>query len=148
MASILNLKIDLEKNEYVGVLEFALGFCDSFLLVVRNEIALSESGKMALDALSSFRISDSMDSEWPGTSLHGLTARVLRYRFNQDSMDVLLSFSENFASWVQPDRPEDLCLIRPPGEPFLVSIVHERDFYLVLSDVETEEFERFMENRR
>lgn len=148
MDNIFNLKINIEKGEYAGVLEFALSYCDSFLLVVRNEIALSVSGKMALDALSPFRISDSMESEWPGTRLHGLTARVLRYRFDRESRKVLLHLSENFASWEQPDRPEDLCLIRESREPLLVSTVHEKDVYLVLSDEEIEEFERFILERR
>jgi hypothetical protein len=103
---------------------------------------------MALEALSSFRISDSMESEWPGTRLYDHQARVLRYRFDRDSLAVLLSLSDNFASWEQPDLPEDLCLIRKSQEPFLVSIVHEKDVYLVLSDLETEEFEGFMQNWR
>lgn len=88
-----------------------------------------------------------MESEWPGTRLHGHTARVLRYRFDRESLKALLRLSENFASWEQPDRPEDLCLIRESREPLLVSAVHEKDVYLLLSDEETEEFERFMKLR-
>ncbi len=148
MDNILNLKIDAGKGEYAHVLEFALSFCDSFLLVVRDEIALSESGKMALDSLSLFRITDSMESEWPGTRLYGHKARVLRYRFDRDALKVLLSLSDNFASWEQPNRPEDLCLIRESLKPFLVSIVHEKDVYLVLSVLEAEEFERFMQKQK
>jgi hypothetical protein len=38
--------------------------------------------------------------------------------------------------WQCPRLPEDLCFLRPDGFPWLASIAHEQDAYLVLNDEE------------
>jgi hypothetical protein len=52
-------------------------------------------------------------------------------------MSVLIEASEGLFSWTQPELPEDLCLFRKDGEPWLVTIAHEKDGYLVLSPNES-----------
>jgi hypothetical protein len=49
---------------------------------------------------------------------------------------VLKKATNALYGWVQPELPEDLCLLRDEKEAWLVSIAHERDSYLCLSEDE------------
>ena len=42
-------------------------------------------------------------------------------------------------AWRQPDLPEDLCLLRADGSPWLATIAHEADGFLLLSEAERED---------
>jgi hypothetical protein len=75
-------------------------------------------------------LSDAESSEWPGTKLLRGTARLLRYSLLADSGSILARLVSGLYDWRQPSMPEDLCLIRQSGEPWLVTISHERDAYL------------------
>ena len=44
--------------------------------------------------------------------------------------------AKGFYEWRQPALPEDLCLLRDTREPSLVTIAHEEDGYLDLTDSE------------
>ena len=75
-------------------------------------------------------------SEWPGTKLYGHTARLTFFAFNEESVTVLKESAVSLYQWQQPALPEDLCLLRPGDEPWLVSIAHERDSYLAITEEE------------
>jgi hypothetical protein len=45
---------------------------------------------------------------------------------------------EGLYEWQQPERPEDLALLRRDGTPLLGSSAHERDGFLVLDEDELE----------
>lgn len=129
-----NLSAELTANQYHQLLKFAADYCDTFQLVVRNSIVLSDKAKTFLDNLSPFLQAKTDVSEWQGTKLlDGSIAELYCFRLSTETISLLNNTAYGLFSWVQPELPEDLCLVRSDAEPFLVSIAHERDAYLILS---------------
>jgi len=127
---------------YRGLLDFALGKCETALLVLGP--FLTARGQTVLAQLEPFLKQKAESSEWPGTQLLGGTAWVLRYHFTSECAEILKRAVSGLYRWLQPDFPEDLCLLRTDGRPWLVSIAHERDGYLDLtSEEKTHLFEAF-----
>src|SRR5262245_29605026 len=107
---------------YSRLLGSALRECQFALLVVRQDMELSTRGVQVVDLLTPFFYHVADVDCWPGTQLFQSTARVHHFKFNQESLFVLQKFSTRLYEWIQPDLPEDLCLLRGPDEPWLVSI--------------------------
>ena len=121
---------------YRQLLNVSTKFCDTFLLVFRHTIEVSESATRAIEDLKPFLISQAEESEWPGTRLFEQTATVFRFALTQQSIDMIGEIAHSLYSWMQPQLPEDLCLMRFDGEPWLITIAHENDGYFVLSPEE------------
>ena len=121
---------------YQALLDHALGISTSGLLVVRDDLGLEPSAERCLAALGPFIVATEARSSWPGTILQGHTAKVISFRFDAGSAQVLKTFSTALYDWVQPALPEDLCLLRSNGEPWLTTIAHEKDAFLALSGAE------------
>ena len=121
---------------YSRLLDFALHECQLALLVVRPEMELSARGAHVIEQLTPLIYHVADEDRWPGTQLIGQTASVYHFKFNHESLIALQEFSTRLYQWIQPDLPEDLCLLRSPDEPWLVSITHENDSYLILSEPE------------
>lgn len=132
-----NLLDDVKGEVYAQLLQHALSCCDSFLLVIRHTIDVNESAQSLLKRLEPFLIKREELSEWPGTQLFDDTAQVSRFQLSPATESVLIEVAEGLFSWTQPELPEDLCLFREDGEPWLVTIAHEKDGYLVLSPDES-----------
>lgn len=116
---------------YRALLDYALGTCNSALVVVRSADE-SEAAKAILERLRPYVISERRESRWPGTELLDDTASVVKFRYDRAVADVLKMGTDHLFGWIEPGLPEDLCLIRPDGRPWLVSIAHEHDGYLDL----------------
>ncbi len=69
-------------------------------------------------------------------------ATVYGYRWVPETLRMTLAASRSLQDWLHPDLPEDLCLLRQDGEPWLVSVTHEGDFYLRMTDGEWRRFSR------
>ena len=121
---------------YRDLLALSLKECAYFQLVLRFDWSLNINGKKALESLSPFLKGKLTVSEWPGTILHGQTAQLLRFILNKRSVQVLGELTSSLYSWVYPDLPEDLSLIREDDLPWLVTISHDTDSYLYLSEEE------------
>lgn len=115
------------------LLDRSLAVCDFLQLVVHHGQPLDASGQDVLRRLHSFLVSDQEEREWPGTILYGHTARVLRFRYTPESMNILSGAADRLYAWVQPGLPEDLALLREDLSPWLASISHERDAYFELA---------------
>ena len=119
---------------YRGLLDFALEVCKSALLVVGKRMPLGVRGQAILSQLEPFLKHKTELSEWPGTQLlFGGTAWVFQYDFTPECAEILKWATSGLYRWLQPRLPEDLCLLRADGRPWLVSITHERDGYLDLT---------------
>ena len=128
------------KNElYSKLLIKALKSCNSFIFVVRPTISTEKSVQKIIDDLQQYLIKKSAESEWPGTKLINDTALVYKFQLNKETTQYLVNVSSSLYSWLQPDFPEDLCLLRENGKPWLTTISHEKDAYLLLSEEEKEE---------
>jgi hypothetical protein len=83
-----------------------------------------------------FLLSRTDESEWPGTRLFDETASVSKFLLRAETVKVLGMVAEGLFEWVQPNLPEDLCILRDDDSQWLVTIAHERDAYLELCDNE------------
>jgi hypothetical protein len=111
-------------------------YCDVLLLVIRHTIKVNESAQAVIERLEPFLISQAESAEWPGTRLLDDTATVYRFELSSETISVLGEATDALFSWSQPEMPEDPCLIRFDGEPWLVTIAHEQDAYLNLTSEE------------
>ena len=128
------------KNKiYRDLLDYAVNKCAFALVVTRPSLPCSGAGIRAFKTLEPYLREERVSSEWPGTRLLAGTARVLLYQFGPECASVFKELANRLYSWQQPDPPEDLCLLRANEEPWLVSIAHERDSFLHLSEDEKSE---------
>lgn len=124
-------------SAYEKLLTFSIHDCTSALLVVRNSVTLSKNAKNVIKRLEPYLFSEEKSRKWPGTVLHdGDTALVMTYTLDHSLVTLLSEVAEGLYDWVQPNLPEDLCLLRRDGAPWLVTIAHERDGYFELTDEE------------
>lgn len=139
MKKIYNLRTEPTKEIYRKLLLYSLEYCDSFILVLRSTIPQTPSAKKIIKKLEPYVLKISEDSEWPGTKLTDNTATVYKFKLNRSTLELLLESAQSLYSWIQPNLPEDLCIIRHNNEPLLVTISHEKDGYLELTPVEKED---------
>jgi len=123
-------------TEYVELLRTLSRYCQYALLVVRRDLPLSSYGHETLRELEQDIMMKEERQEWPGTRLLNDSATVYLMRLTANSLGVLCNRASRLYEWEQPFLPEDLCLMRSVSEPMLVSISHEKDAYLLLSEDE------------
>jgi len=132
-----NLLIEPSGYNYIDLLDYALGECTLLLLVKYDEQKqLSQRGKGVLDELAPYLYKMEMKSEWPGTVLFGGEVPICTYNFVPESAAILKKSASRLYQWQRPDLPDDLCLLRSDESPWLVTIAHEDDSYLVLDEDE------------
>jgi hypothetical protein len=107
----------------------------SSILVIRDELGLSDTAMSLLSALEPHLVERQRSSSWPGTSLLDEKATVIRF-LHSAVLDQLLSAAEGLYEWQQPSLPEDLAFLRDDGTALLASISHEQDAFLEVSDDE------------
>ena len=123
---------------YHSLLDVALKRCPVGLVVFRPEMPLSSRGANVLERLRPFLVHEERATEWPGTRLIGETAIVYKFVYIPESVEILKVFSTRLFDWLQPELPEDLCLLKSADVPWLVTIAHEHDAYLNLEPGELE----------
>jgi len=131
-----NLLDDVKGAAYAKLLQQALSYCGSFILVLRHSIDVNETAQSVLNTLEPFLIGREERRQWPGTQLLDETAQVSTFQLSPATATVLAEVAPSLFSWTQPELPEDLCLLREDGEPWLGTIAHEKDAYLILSIAE------------
>jgi hypothetical protein len=132
---ILDLLAEPLDDLYYGLLGFALTDCTTALLV-QHTLELSETGQRVMRRLERFLREVTVTDEWPGTKIFGGTATVLRYNYVHGCAEILKQATNRLYGWTQGVLPEDLCLLRDDGDPWLVTITHEHEGYLRLSHEE------------
>jgi hypothetical protein len=127
---------------YRAILDYSPHICSAALLAIRSsdEVgqagALGPEGQEVIDRLRPFLLFERRSSEWPGTQLFGHTATVLTFSLESGCVEILKEAANRFCEWRQPALPEDLCLLRQDGSPWLITIAHEGDTYFKLSGKE------------
>lgn len=128
---------------YRTLLNYAVGRYNTALLVTRQTLALERAAEHVLQRLAPFLNQEHQGSQWPGTQLlSGETATLHYYNLSEPCAKILQEAVDRLYGWQQPERPEDLCLLRADGSPWLVSIAHEHDGYLELTPEERDELLR------
>lgn len=131
-----NILFEPEDSEYLDLLDYAISECAYFHFILRDTIGLSVNGEEIIKSLSSFLIAKIQTTEWPGTILINSEATLYKYHLNFESATILKRSSTRLFQWQQPNLPEDLCILRADDSPWLVTIAHEKDGFLILSKAE------------
>jgi hypothetical protein len=112
-------------DDYRALLLCARSHCDTAVLTVDEGRDLHAAAQEVIDRLAPQLRSESRSGR----------LRLLRYELNQECADTLGEASGLFA-WQQPHLPENLCLLRNDGSPWIVSIAAERIGYVEFTPFE------------
>jgi hypothetical protein len=128
---------------YRELLDFAVGECRTALLVVHKSPPLVRQGLDLLSRLRPFLTSKAESKVWPGTGSPDMAdhesmvsiepSSVYRYAYGRQCAGLLKQATDRLYAWLQPELPEDLCLLRADGSEWLVTIAHEHGSCLRLS---------------
>ena len=134
---------------YRDLIDAGVSFCERCLFVVRQAKTdiLADSAEDLIERLKPFLVVEELRSEWPGTKLveslglpFGLVL-VREYSLTLDSAELLKDATDSLYSWLHPNLPEDLSLLRSDGSPWLTTISHERYSCLSLTEGERTQLE-------
>jgi len=137
----LDFKREPRDEIFRALISFGASRFPVCLTVVRPALGLNVEAKAFSDQMAVFRLSERAESEWPGTRLLGSTAVVTRYALNPKVGEIIVQSSNGLYDWQQPDLPEDLCILRSDGSPWLTIISHEADAYLTVTREEESELQ-------
>jgi hypothetical protein len=112
-------------EDYRALLLCARSQCETAVLSVDGRRDLDTSGQEVVNRLSSQLRSESRTG----------AVRLLHYELSQECVNVLGEAPGLFA-WKQPQLPENLCLLRHDGSPWIVSIAAERIGYVEFTPFE------------
>jgi hypothetical protein len=118
---------------YEVLINAAARNCEFVTLIVRPKLGLSSLGMKVLELLRPFLIEQKEVDEWPGTKLLQGSATLLKYCLNESVAQILKTSAEGLFDWQQHQLPEDIGFLKGTGHPWLVSISHEHDAWLILS---------------
>jgi hypothetical protein len=128
--------LEPEGETYKRLIGAAIRVAASGFVVVRDSIELAPSGRAVLDKLKPFILSETRRDRWPGTVLLDEQASIYTFAVCDGSLEVLLQSAEALYEWQQPERPEDLGFLRSDETPWLLSVAHEGEAFILGSDEE------------
>jgi hypothetical protein len=111
--------------DYAGLLECALVQCTTAVLTVRPG-ELDPEGHATLESLARFQ----------QAKTSAAAGSVVRYALSRESVTVLQQATGGLYGWQHPGLPDNLCLYRADGSPWLVSSAGARIGYLEVSPSE------------
>ncbi|WPU65122.1 hypothetical protein [Peredibacter starrii] len=132
-----------DETLYEKMLNFAINQGGRYVLfVIRPEIDFDKNNSAFLNEMHPYLKKDFTSDNWPCTQIFDDKANILIFDFVKDSLEILRKYSDSFASWEQPNLPEDMCILSPEGDAFLATSASEkcvwvdikyRDQYLTLN---------------
>lgn len=119
---------------YRDLIDLAFEVCDTFILVVRNDISINDNVNYILEQLEPYLKEVKKQLQWPGTTILG-DMPALVYYFNADNgaKKVLKESTNSLHQWVQPNLPEDLSFMKK-HEIWLANTSHEYESYILTDD--------------
>lgn len=119
--------LEPEGETYKGLIGAVSSVAASGFVVVRDSMEL---------APGAFMLNETRRDRWPGTVLLDEKATVYSFAVCDGSLEVLLHSGDGLYEWQQPERPEDLGFLRSDETPWLFSVAHEGDAFILGSDRE------------
>ena len=111
--------------DYAGLLECALVQCTTAVLTVPTG-EMEPEGQATVESLARFQQAKSITA----------SGSLVRYALSRDSVTVLQEATGGLYGWQHPGLPDNLCLYRGDGSPWLVSSAGARIGYLEVSPFE------------
>ncbi len=128
---------DIEGELYHSLLVLAMQFVRLGGFVVRSQ---GETINQVLEEFLPYFVEDSLQTDWPGTQLTTSQERVTTFELNPVTLELLQQKSNSIFSWILPDLPEDLFLLREDGTPWMGSVAHEGYIFFELTEDESRIF--------
>lgn len=125
--------------DYEAVILSSAALAQEVGYVIRpNETGMSDRGKQVIRELQPKLVRQSKVWTWPGSEILETASPYdyLVYGCDPDVVQVLLSASQRFEDWANPDLPEDLHFLRDDGSVILGSIAQEDYVWLELTPQE------------
>jgi len=117
-----------------ALLEVGLDYCDRFLVAL-TDMKRSQRAEELLASLEPFLIERRETNEYPAGSVPWCTITVSTYRLNRASLELLLAATDRLFDWLEPELPNDLCLLRG-DEAWLITMASDRVALLALDGPE------------
>ena len=111
--------------DYAGLLECALVQCTTAVLTVPNS-EMDPEGQATVESLARFQQAKSITA----------AGSLVRYALSRESITVLQEATGGLYGWQHPGLPDNLCLYRGDGSPWLVSSAGAHIGYLEVSPFE------------
>jgi hypothetical protein len=137
---IFELK-SVNKKIFQEILLLGLNECNYILLITRNLLGRSIKLESLLKELKINWIAEKEVTHWPGTTIDSDIAKMYIYSYDNFVLSTLLKYGPNQNDWIQPNLPEDICLMRDYEKKWFFSITHENAFAFDISDDEKRELE-------
>ena len=117
---------------YRRLIDYAMGQCLEFCLVLQSPSEASPSELAALDALLPHRTEVQRTYRWPGTRVFGSgpKAGVYWHRCSREAGESLVALSSRLYDWLEPKLPEDLAFVTTNRQGWLITVAHEREAWL------------------
>lgn len=132
--------VELQGWFYADVLNASLDYADAVGLIVQESPRIYGSTAAILEVLQPFLIERREVDTWPGTKMLRSKADALYLlTYCEPVVDILTGLTQSIYDWIQPDRPEDLHLLRADGSTWLGSIAQEKQAWLELREDEVVE---------
>ena len=111
--------------DYAGLLECALVQCTTAVLTVPSS-DMDPEGQATVESLARFQQAKSITA----------AGSLVRYALSRESVTVLQEATGGLYGWQHPGLPDNLCLYRADGSPWLVSSAGAHIGYLEVSPFE------------
>lgn len=123
---------------YAELVAFCCLLASKMILIVRDpQKDPGDAIKQKLARLEACRIETVLAREWPGTVLHAHDAAVHWYQVTADLEQGMRELAPRLYAWAHSGgAPEDPCFFRADGQVVLVTVAHEHDAYLMLTESE------------
>ncbi|ADL52271.1 hypothetical protein [Clostridium cellulovorans] len=121
---------------YRDLIDLAFEICDTFILVVRNDISTTENVDYVLEKLNPSLKEVKKQFQWASIIVcSDISASVYYYHTDDNAKKILKESANSLHQWVQPNLPEDLSFIKN-NELWLSNTAHEYESYILTDDSE------------
>jgi hypothetical protein len=130
------LKNEPSPSAFCDLLDFGVDKCAYALMMIQPLNRMSPKGESILKMLEPYLVDRKVTNKRPGTKRLGENALAHKYKYEAPLSGLIQKINDHLYGWLQPNFPEDLCLLRENEEPWFVSITHEKDSFFFLPDTE------------
>jgi hypothetical protein len=130
------LKNEPSPGAFCDLLDYGVDQCAYAVMVIRPLSRMTPRGEEVLKILEPYLIEKKVSNQRPGTSNLAENALVQKYKYGVPFSGLIRKLNDRLYGWLQPNFPEDICLLRENQEPWFVSAAHKKDSFFSLAEGE------------
>ena len=133
------LKTEPSPGAFCDIFDHAVDRCGFAVAVVRPLSRMSPRGEEVLKRLEPFLAEKKVSNKRPGSKVLAENALLYKYKYGAPFSDAVQELNDHLYNWLQPNFPEDICLLRENEEPWFVSCSNKKVSYFSLAEPEKNE---------